>query len=168
MAKAMGMFDVAAGTSYYTYSQPVACKPGCAHCCCVEVVVHTPEVELLVRHIRDRLTPEQIADLKRRMNAVLAERKEGRRPRCALLGADERCTVYEVRPLKCRAANARDSGPCKKYEDEGGDDPLRAFALPHLLADYTHHAVNMALNPRMTPATAPRPRELMSALLKAL
>ena len=38
--------------------------------------------------------------------------------RCALLGDDDRCTVYEAEPIECRAHNSLSLAECEKgYEN---------------------------------------------------
>lgn len=167
-SRAHEMSDSVSQELYQRMREKAACKAGCAHCCVVVVQVHRHELELLVRELKANLRDEEVAALKRRIRAVIEERAKGNRPRCALLGADDRCTVYAVRPMYCRSCNSPDAQECKAYEVEGDETPRRTFALPMIFADYTQFAANTTLNPKLTPHTYPNPDELMEALLHAL
>lgn len=162
------MFDSINGKLYQKAGEKVDCQPGCAYCCCVVVQAHRHEVALIARELRARLGPDGIADLKDRIRAVIDGRARGDRPRCALLGPDDRCTVYAVRPLYCRSCNSPDASECRAYEQQGDETPRRTFALPMIFADYTHFAANTTLDPRLTPASYPTPGELMASLLREL
>ncbi len=71
-----------------------ACRAGCSACCRVELEVSDVEAEAL---------REAIAALEPDRRARLAERARSRSPGdpCVML-EDERCVVYEARPLVCR------------------------------------------------------------------
>lgn len=162
------MFDSVSEKRYRRMGEKAACMAGCAYCCCVVVQVHRHELELLVRHLKGKFAAEDLAALKQRIRRVIEGRAKGNRPRCALLGADDRCSVYAVRPMYCRSCNSPDAEECKAYELEGDETPRRTFALPMIFADYTQFAANTTLDPQLTPHTYPNPEELMEALLKAL
>lgn len=97
------------------------CKEGCTHCCCQTFFVSAAEVDVIAaRLLRDapllarfRARSAQREELLREQAALFAacaERGEAgsraateflhRRIPCALL-EDDRCLVYEVRPLVC-------------------------------------------------------------------
>jgi Fe-S-cluster containining protein len=166
--KAEEMFDSVVAKSYERHNLAVACHAGCAHCCCVPVQLHAPELDLIVQRLRDKLTADEIEILKQRMQGILVARKAGQRPRCALLGADERCTVYDVRPIKCRACNSPDVAPCKNYEETGDETPRPVFTLPMMFSDLTQVAMLKAHHPTMSQRSMPYPQELMEGLLKRL
>lgn len=64
----------------------VACHPGCASCCVEGITVWRVEFD----HIHTTLTT-------RRAGGTAPEAK-----RCTFLDGQERCTIYDVRPLVCR------------------------------------------------------------------
>jgi Fe-S-cluster containining protein len=92
----------------------LGCKSGCAWCCYQSVEVTIPEAILVAAQLGDPNDPRR-----RRMleNAALfrglseRDRRRTGKP-CALLGADNRCSVYEDRPLLCRAMMASDAEGC--------------------------------------------------------
>jgi Fe-S-cluster containining protein len=168
MLRAQDMYDRVMEKVDAKYHPTYACKPGCAHCCAAVVTVTKPEVELLARHVKDTMTAEQIAQLKTRMRAVLEARQAGGRPRCAFLGEDNLCTVYSVRPMKCRACNAEDVAPCRKWEEEADENAcMRVFMQPRMYALLTVLGVLKALTPGRDPGQAPH-AELMETLLRMI
>jgi Fe-S-cluster containining protein len=94
-----------------------ACSAGCSHCCHVHVEATRGEVLAIARHLQKR---ESIEAFVERLASHVADvgdmdhraRWEARVP-CVLLGEDGRCTVYEVRPLRCRAFHSCDAGICR-------------------------------------------------------
>jgi len=97
-----------------------ACAAGCAWCCHQQVAVEPVEAIAIARHVDTTFTPAARAALKVRIDA-LAERSRGMgnlawaqlRIPCAFLADDGRCTIYSVRPLRCRAVYSRDAGHCR-------------------------------------------------------
>lgn len=166
--RANEMFDSLNERVYERFEVSQACKAGCAYCCCVPVRVSALEVELLACELKGKLDSKAIEALKQRIQTVLAERIKGNRPSCALLGPDDRCTVYAVRPMNCRACNSPDAEPWKAYAIDGDESPRKAFALPLIIAAYTRFAVNTTLNIQLPPGTYPDSDELMESLLKLL
>jgi hypothetical protein len=104
--------------------RPVACKEGCSWCCVIVVQTTIPEVLRMARHLRQTLTENQLLDLRRRIDEVLAERQQGRRVPCPLLRHD-RCSVYPVRPFYCWGWNSHDARRCQTYAETGlGTTPV--------------------------------------------
>ncbi len=113
--------------------QPADCREGCAHCCRFQVAVTPPEVLAIAEDLRQRDDVDTVAALAARC-ADLATAERGvdaagrvrlKRP-CVLLH-EERCTVYAVRPLACRGANATDAAQCAAALD-GADVRLSLYA----------------------------------------
>jgi Fe-S-cluster containining protein len=98
----------------------LACKKGCSTCCSRPVGTTAPSVLRLAAWLRAHRTPEELAEVRRRV-AALDDVTHGKTwtPRerppnpCALL-VDGACSVYEVRPFACRAWNAVDVEECKR------------------------------------------------------
>jgi hypothetical protein len=102
------------------------------------------------------------------MRAVIEQRAAGGRSRCALLDEDNRCTVYAIRPMKCRACNSLDVDPCRRWEEEGSEDTAcQVYMLPRLYAQLTVMGVLKALMPDKHPGAVPH-TELMQTLLTLL
>lgn len=99
-------------------NQPaLACTSGCAACCHLYVQVPPGTAAVMARHIATHFTPDEQAALRNRLEAAAAAACDAAdvtklRLRCALLGDDNRCTVYEVRPLTCRAFTSRSVARC--------------------------------------------------------
>jgi hypothetical protein len=101
--------------------RPLACAPGCDHCCYNQVEV-TPAEALVIGHFLERqLAPEEIdrllAKLSRWLEVAAGKGKAeiARRRQelpCPLL-QEHRCSAYPVRPLVCRAMHSLDAGPCE-------------------------------------------------------
>ncbi len=100
--------------------RPIACKPGCSHCCSLKVIVSAPEAIRLVDALRAGLDDVAMADLRARVDATddrtrgmtVAQRLQARIP-CPLLAKD-RCMAHEARPLSCRGANSYDAEVCRQ------------------------------------------------------
>lgn len=96
----------------------LACAAGCAWCCYQQVAVEPLEAIAIARHIED-LPPETRAALEQRLAETdkrtrglgLLARARLKEP-CAFL-ADGRCSIYEVRPLRCRGVYSRDAAHCR-------------------------------------------------------
>ncbi len=96
-----------------------ACAAGCAWCCHQQVALEPVEAIAIARHVDTRFTAEERAAVKQRIDA-LAERTKGMnnlswarlKTPCAFL-IDGKCSIYEVRPLRCRAVYSRDAEHCR-------------------------------------------------------
>lgn len=96
-----------------------ACAAGCAWCCHQQVALAPAEALAIARHVQQAFAPPQLAALKARL-AALDSRSRGRSVReraqlktpCALLD-DGRCSVYAVRPLRCRGVYSRNAEHCR-------------------------------------------------------
>jgi Fe-S-cluster containining protein len=90
----------------------LACRQGCAHCCTQSVLIYAPEAFAIAARMRGR--PE-IADAMRcaveKMRAAPPGPDTMRRISCPLL-SDNSCTIYDIRPLNCRAFVAVDVREC--------------------------------------------------------
>lgn len=121
VAEALGLAEGLL-TSLRTLNPPeaaAACRAGCAHCCRFQVAVSPPEVLAIAQTVRAR-DGAAVADALATRCAALAKEERGldagsrvrlKRP-CVFLH-DERCTIYDGRPLACRGANATDATQCE-------------------------------------------------------
>lgn len=97
----------------------LACNAGCAWCCYQHVAVEPLEAVAIARHI-ETLPAQARAELERRLAEVdrktrglsLLARARLKQP-CAFLGEGGRCSIYDVRPLRCRGVYSRDAGHCR-------------------------------------------------------
>lgn len=97
-----------------------ACHAGCDHCCHQSVGVTAMEAVTIVEYLRSRLDNEALTTLRQRVTFARERtrglsREERYSPQhpCVFLGEGGRCTVYEVRPLVCRAMNSLDPDECR-------------------------------------------------------
>jgi Fe-S-cluster containining protein len=109
------------------YRPALACREGCAYCCRKPgVLVALPEVLRILGHARETFTDSQLAELRTRAAGYVAQ-LQGRHfndvvPEsvpCPLL-VDERCSVYEVRPLVCRGFNSTSADACRRAHGNPG------------------------------------------------
>jgi Fe-S-cluster containining protein len=88
------------------YWAQATCRAGCAHCCHTTVRVSGDEADLLVEKITNGEAQIDMALLERQAAFQGDELAWWRQPhaekKCVFLGADNRCTVYEDRPVSCR------------------------------------------------------------------
>lgn len=126
-AMAMAEATVAAFRAAFPSQPALACTGGCAACCHLFVAVPPGVAEAMAAHIaathppaaRDRL----IADLRAAAAAAASMADPARlRRRCPLLGADDRCTVYDVRPPACRAFTSTSATRCRQLLDDPSRD----------------------------------------------
>ena len=110
-------------------NQPAtACASGCAPCCHLYVQVPPGSVALIAGFIEAHFTPPARAALIERLAIAATAFRATPAPQrlrlpCVLLGDDHRCTVYEVRPLSCRAFTSRSLPRCQQVvfgDAEGG------------------------------------------------
>jgi hypothetical protein len=98
----------------------IACRAGCSFCCrspLIEVAV--PEALTLAETIKAMPEPQRAATIARVRDAddrsrglTMAQRLQARIA-CPLL-QDDRCSVYDARPLSCRAAVSLDAAACER------------------------------------------------------
>lgn len=115
-----GTSTIADGALARAPERPPACRAGCAHCCHQAVGVTPPEVFAIYDHLRETRTPRDLEAVLARVRAAddrtrgmpAAERISADLP-CPFL-RDERCSIYEVRPLSCRGTNSLDAAACER------------------------------------------------------
>ena len=103
------------------YRPSLHCKEGCSYCCRKPgVLITVPELLRIVSHIQSSCDEGSRAALAVRARRY-AQQIEGRRfddatnesVPCPLL-VDERCSVYELRPLVCRGYNSTNVDACQR------------------------------------------------------
>jgi hypothetical protein len=111
----------------------LGCKSGCAWCCHQSVEVTIPEAILIAGELADPADPRRqtmLDSAERFRGASMIERFRARQP-CALL-VDNRCSVYDNRPLLCRGMMAPDAAACQASHLaalDGKDLPVELFAI---------------------------------------
>ena len=132
-----------------------ACSAGCSYCCHVHADASAPEILAVASHIRRAFSPAAQGELRRRLADQVSRvehlsdeaRWEAKIP-CALLGDDGRCSIYEARPLRCRAFHSCSVAPCR--EAFHGHDEAEAEPSPPL--ERAHDAVEHGYDEALTAA----------------
>jgi len=116
----------------------LACQKGCFYCCHVMVEVTVPEVLAVAQYIREKFTQEEQEHVMRSIEGgIKATEGMTRKERfvfrvpCPLL-KDGACSVYEIRPVTCRAWHSFDVEGCKSdFEHPGSPHiiPINEVAL---------------------------------------
>lgn len=115
-----------------------ACSAGCSYCCHVHVDVTVPELLAIAAHVARSWTPEardrlrgRLAERAGRVEGLTDDERWEAKIACALLGDGGRCSIYEARPLRCRALHASSADPCREAF-EGRGDGAGPATIPHL------------------------------------
>jgi len=103
------------------YRPALDCKDGCAYCCRKPgVLISLPELFRILRHVKSTFQDRELSELASRARAYV-EHLGGRSFNdpvnesfpCPLL-VDERCSVYDIRPLVCRGYNSTSVDACRE------------------------------------------------------
>lgn len=151
-------------------SRATACEAGCAYCCHLKILATPLEVIAIGAHLRRTLSSASISRLRRSVRECderthgmsTIERANARIP-CPLLGADLKCLVYPVRPLRCTGANSYSREACKAAFDapDGEDVAIESYGSQRRAADAVAAGVALALVEARVDA---RPVELVAGL----
>lgn len=153
-------------------ASPPACAAGCSYCCHVNADATRGEVRAVAEHVRATRTSDELSSFVKALTARVQivstmtddERWRAKIP-CALLGVDGRCTVYDARPLRCRAFHSNSADVCREaftgpIEPEPDTNPVLDRACDQAEAGYhralEEHGISAA------------PVTLEAALLEAL
>jgi Fe-S-cluster containining protein len=125
-------------------SSTLACKSGCWYCCHFLVEARAEEVLQIADYVNSRFTKEQVQQLRERLanNAAILrqmsrEQQLSANLACAFL-QDGKCSVYNLRPMRCRSFHATDVTGCKQAYEQPGNLDIKSSLLPQLL--YTAEA----------------------------
>jgi Fe-S-cluster containining protein len=121
-----------------TASPGIACQAGCWYCCYYKVDAHAEEVLLIAEYVRAKFSPERIKQLKQDVahNAQSLRTLSGSEQlqanlKCALLD-DGKCSVYDVRPSRCKTFHARDVAGCKQSYEQPTNLSISNSFIPEL------------------------------------
>jgi len=88
------------------YFKDTSCQKGCSFCCHDSIIVSKMEAEYLKR----KLTGVSFDSLLlKRQNKTEFSNLKWKHKRCVLLDKNNRCSIYENRPLICRTHNSLDA-----------------------------------------------------------
>lgn len=98
----------------------LACRPGCVHCCYQAVGVSPPEVFAIyhylsfsVSHEARQRTFQRIREMDEQTRGLEPAQRLAPEFPCPFL-QEQRCSIYEVRPLACRGKNSLDADACER------------------------------------------------------
>jgi Fe-S-cluster containining protein len=119
--------------------EPIKCDLGCAFCCHQWVRVGAPEVLAMSAFIKENWSQESIETLLvncYEYRIAFAAMPIGTHTplRCPLLGTDNRCAAYGVRPLVCRGCNSTNADSCRRAYFEPEPDLTLPVVVPILEA----------------------------------
>lgn len=98
---------------------PLACAPGCNHCCRTPVAVVAAEAVLLAHVVARTFSPDDRLALEQRMADYRTARRDGARNPLCPLNVDGNCKVYEFRPYNCRMFHSFDADACERLIIDG-------------------------------------------------
>lgn len=127
-----------------TFTPPLACGPGCVHCCYNPISLTPPEALHLGRHLFTHCASGLLERAALRTQEVcgriqgLSRTEMGaiRHELLCPLFLDGECAVYPARPLVCRGWNSVNADQCRKSVAEA--EPMTMIEnhpMPRLLAD---------------------------------
>ena len=132
LREACGRAQQEAARLYPDVPKAMNCRSNCAWCC----------YEPLQVHILDAIGVA--AGLSAPLDYVLDTRKSAELKRifnpCPFLGKDQNCTVYEIRPLVCRAYHSVDVARCRQVVETRDSERqvpmhLRSYSFPGLVQE---------------------------------
>ena len=114
--------------------ESIACKNGCWYCCYYKVDVRADELFKIVEYIRREFTIEQLQKIRgevannaKIMKNMTHDEQLAANIKCVFL-SEQSCSIYPVRPEKCRTFHARDMDGCKaSYEQPHNFDIPNSF-----------------------------------------
>jgi hypothetical protein len=152
--------------------EPLACGEGCAWCCYLMVTVSPPEVLLIAQALRESLSDDdlvatywRVVNLDERTRGLSPLERGAVRLPCALL-VEDRCLVYQYRPLRCRGHASFNSAACERALLVGQDTvDVPTHRLQNLAVGAVDDGLRQALDDSRL---AGEPLELTAALRIAL
>lgn len=113
-----------------TNKHNIACQEKCSYCCYFKVEVKTLEIITIVKFVEKNFTGEKTHALLKKAQENIAEFENlnyetqvATNQACPFLD-DNSCSIYEVRPGKCRNNHATDVNLCKACYDNPADNSI--------------------------------------------
>lgn len=124
----------------------IPCRMGCNYCCKDErIPLSDKEAVLIVQHLETRLSEAQHARVIDSLASAAPTSDQASEP-CAML-IDERCAVYESRPLACRSYFSRSVVSCHDFYLDKTKMPQR-FSAPKLVEHAVYEVTRAAKHAR--------------------
>jgi len=139
--------DKKLGDAVNTSATKPACGVGCWYCCYYKVVASPVEVFAIVRYVKQKFQPferQRILEESRKnviqVQGMTQQEHLATNQKCPFL-VDHRCSIYSVRPSKCRNYHASNVDHCKETYER----PTESSIPNSLIADvYTISNVSSA------------------------
>lgn len=106
----------------------IDCSAGCSWCCRQPLQVSILGAVSVAAHILDQACKADYLPLLEEYVRAIApyeynhHRLKGSFERCPFLGPDDRCGVYEARPVVCRAFHSTDKKSCQRVVEERSEN----------------------------------------------
>ncbi len=133
-------YELARKTLDEVFKPKLACKKGCSYCCHIPVAASVPEIVNALMFARATFSPQRYQALSERLaradEVVVAlgpEERARRNLACPFLENDQ-CSVYEARPVACRAWHSLEVEPCKQAYEHPESPPETPTVAPVLYA----------------------------------
>lgn len=131
-------------TAVLTHSDKnIACQAGCSYCCYFKIEVKPLEIIAIADHLKKTFPPEKIDAVVKKAKDNIAEfdqldysQQVSTNQPCPFLLEDQ-CSIYNLRPTKCRNAHAMDASLCQACFDNPADT-----SIPSSYHKQLHLAVN--------------------------
>ena len=131
--------DAIANVIVSSVSGGIACQAGCWYCCYFKVDVHAEEVFRIVDYVRAKFSPARVAQIQedvatntKTLQALSTQGQLTANLKCAFLD-NGNCSIYEVRPSRCKTFHAKDVEGCKKSYEDPNDLSIPSSFIPELL-----------------------------------
>lgn len=130
----------------------IDCSSGCSACCYQMVLCSPFEVLNIANEIRQSRSEVELVQLDGRLKSLselplTAEARYGRHAPCPLLES-QRCRIYNIRPLPCRAQYANSRQQCEACLDDGEGD-VAFLADPKATSTYLSLGIDAAIKNRL-------------------
>jgi Fe-S-cluster containining protein len=116
----------------------IACKSGCWYCCYYRVEARAEEVLQIAAYVSKTFSSSKLASLQQQvarhaesLSAMSHQEQLQANLKCPLL-ADGVCSVYELRPARCRTFHATDVNGCRQSWQEPENLAIPGTLIPEL------------------------------------
>jgi Fe-S-cluster containining protein len=127
LIKSYERYDNLIATAVDESATKPACKAGCAFCCHYKVEVRAHEMLLIKNYISKTFSTEKIQSVLAEAEANAAiirtltpEQHLTTNLKCALLDNNQ-CSIYPVRPFRCRNFHSTDAAACEQSFNDPGN-----------------------------------------------
>jgi hypothetical protein len=118
-------------------TDPIACGPGCGHCCHLRVAIQAYEALGIADFVREQRTPEELAALTRALRRRARELRSpsgcgppAADPKCLFLDERNYCSIHARRPIHCVGVTSRSREICKAAFQSGDEYTRLLLYLP--------------------------------------